>query len=159
MAGVRSSLPWLDAVNPVMGTLRPATRAESSVRHTVEALLADEKPRRIFARFESGNYLCWAIGARRRVFIEGHVELYPDDLWEEYLIVSSGGAGWERVLEKYAVDTLLLDADYHAELVRRVRASRGWAESARSGNALVFERNASPALADLQQELQRGAAD
>jgi hypothetical protein len=154
------STPWLDRINPVMGTIRPATRAEASVGDVAGRLLANRGvDRRVFARFEWGNYLCWAGGAQNQVFMEGHVELYPDALWEEYLTISAGGAGWSRALDRYGVDTLLLEDAYHRQLIRRVRESSAWVEIARSGNALAFERRPGTGFADGQEELQRGAAD
>ena len=155
------SLPWFDGVNPVMGSIRPSSRPESIVRDITErSLLLTHRPLRVFSRMEAGNYLCWALGPKRAVFLEGHVELYPDPLWQEYLTVSSGGAGWDRVLDKYAVDTLLLDARYHDVLVRRVRRSGGWMEVARSGDALVFERRTPLGdFAGAEDELQKSAAD
>ncbi len=150
------SLPWLEKLNPLMGAVRPIDRAEADVQAVSRALLARSTatPHRIFARFEWGNYLCWAIGARNGVFMEGHVELYPDDLWRQYLAVSAGGARWEKTLDLNAVDALLLDAAYHGELLRRVRESARWDEVARSGDAVAFVRRPVREVAGAQDALQ-----
>jgi hypothetical protein len=154
------SLPWLDRFNPVMGRLRSAARAEAPVGELARHVISAGRPARVFSRMEAGNYLCWALGDSRSVFLEGHVELYPDGIWQEYLSVSSGGAGWAQVLDKYSVDTLLLDAAYHDALVRHVRQSSGWAEVARSGDALLFERkNLRAEFAGDQDGLQKSPAD
>ena len=41
--------------------------AEKDAARAADRLLRAGNARRIFARFEWGNYLCWAIGARRGV--------------------------------------------------------------------------------------------
>ncbi len=140
------SLPWLERYHPAMGWLRAAHRTESDLRGIADTLPDQTAPSRVFTRMEWANYLEWSAPGRAAVFVEGRVELYPDDVWRHYLTVSAAGEGWDRVLDDYAVDYLLLDATYHARLLERVSHSPLWSEQARAGPAVLFaRRNALPA--------------
>ena len=74
------------------------------------------------------------------MFVEGHVELYPDETWRQYAALVAGAPGWERVLDGYGVDYLLLDEDSPEGLLPRVRQSPRWDERMRSGPAVLFGR-------------------
>lgn len=154
------SLPWLESYNPVMKHLRTTHRLESDLQAVAEKLpagpermasrdgtpdpapAAGEARARVFTRMEWANYLNWAAPDRSAVFVEGHVELYPDATWRRYLTVTRGRPGWNTVLDESAVDYLLLDATYHAALVERVKRSGGWSQRAAAGPAILFERRA-----------------
>jgi len=137
------SLPWADRINPLSGTMRSTQRTEDDLAALVPALPLG----RVFTRLEWGNFLCWARKADNQIFAEGHIEMYPDRVWEEYMNVSSGAEGWQKVLRDYDVQALMLDASYHRELLGNIAQSRDWKEVARSGPAVVFARQ-SPAMSD-----------
>ncbi len=67
----------------------------------------------LFSRFEWGEYLTWLLGPRFPVFMDGRIEIFPDEVWAQYSTVTVGRAQWHEVLNRYAVDYLLLDAPYH----------------------------------------------
>ena len=77
---------------------------------------------------------------RSSVFVEGHIELYPDDTWRRYLTVTEGRPGWDRVLDRNGVDYLILDESYHAALIERVDQSHDWSRQMRAGSAVPFAR-------------------
>ena len=134
------SLPWLERYHPAMGTLRPVGRIEADLAAVADRLPAGQRRARVFTRMEWANYLAWRAADRASVFVEGRVELYPDDAWQDYLRVSAGGEGWERVLDAHAVGYLLLDRTYHAALIDRVGRSPQWTRRAHAGPAVLFER-------------------
>ena len=77
---------------------------------------------------EWGEYLGWAGAPAFTVFMDGRIEIYPDDVWERYAAVTCGRDGWEAILDAYAVDYLVLDAGYHHRtgLLERVALSPAW---------------------------------
>jgi hypothetical protein len=75
------------------------------------------------------------------VFVEGHVELYPDQTWAEYLTVNDARPGWQRVLDRHGVRFLVLDPTYHSALLSEVRRSGEWSSRPAAGNVLLFERS------------------
>lgn len=135
------SLPWLERYSPLIGTLRPAHRTESDLDAlTADVLSAPAGPPRVFARMEWANYLAWRADGRARVFVEGHVELYPQPQWDQYVTVNDARVGWQRVLDDYGVTVLLLDQTYHRALLSELRKSTEWAMRGRAGDAILFQR-------------------
>jgi len=137
------SISWFEQYHPAMGALRPARRTESDLQTLADRLPRGEGvPARVFTRLEWANYLAWSAPDRASVFAEGRIELYPDDTWRQYLVVSGGGPGWERVLDRYGVEYLLLDDTYHRPLIDRVDQSPHWSRQGRAGSAILFARRA-----------------
>ncbi|MDB5291287.1 MAG: hypothetical protein JWL69_2528 [Phycisphaerales bacterium] len=134
------SLPWLDRYNPLFAGLRSPHRTEADLRAVCEQGLAGPSASRVFARLEWGEYLDWSLGPRRRVFMDGRIEAFSDPQWKEYCTVTSGAAGWERVLDGYGIDCLMLDTTYHSRLLLKVRRSGIWRETCVAGPAVLFVR-------------------
>jgi hypothetical protein len=105
---------------------------------------ADGGTKRVFARFEWGEYLGWALQPDGyTVFMDGRIEIYPDPVWEEYLAVTNARPGWQDVLDHYQVDWLVLDADYHREtglLPAVEQAKATWQHVTQVGSAVLFRR-------------------
>jgi hypothetical protein len=137
-----ASLPMLERHNPVLGTLRPAARTESNLQAVIDRVQRDRSDSsHVFTRLEWGEYVDWA-GRSKRLspFMDGRIEIYNNDLWHEYHVVSAGGEGWQSILSAHDVDYLLLDQTQHARLISRVSASGEWLPLARSGSATLYGR-------------------
>jgi hypothetical protein len=131
------SVPSLQRFNPVFASLRPATRAE----HDIEKTLANLSPgSRVFTRLEWGEYVDWESAPDAKAFVDGRIELYPDDVWREYHAVTSAQLNWERVLDAQRVDYLLLDSTFHGDLLPRVECSGKWEQISSSGPAQLYRR-------------------
>jgi hypothetical protein len=131
--------PGLAAYNPLR---RPAPRLESELEAVAEQVAAHPGSGRVFCRFEWGEYLGWALSPRGTVFMDGRIEIYPDDVWAAYAAVTSGRANWEAILDSYGVDLLVLDAAYHAGtgLLPQVERSVGWQRLCQTPHAVLFVR-------------------
>jgi hypothetical protein len=140
------SIPAFDAYNPVFGRLRAADRPEADIQSVLDRLDALPTTGRVFTRLEWGEYLDWA-GRPRRLspFMDGRIEIYPDDVWRHYHAVTDARADWQAILDGRGVDYLLLDDGFHGELIPRVRASGRWTALARSGPATLYARTEPPA--------------
>jgi hypothetical protein len=136
-------LPWLERYNPVLGLTGRTTRTEDHLEQAT-ARLGNAGGGRIFSRFEWGEYLSWSLHPRYTIFMDGRIEIFPDEVWEEFSAITRGRADWEAVLDRYDVDYLLLDeAGFHHDLLPQVRRSRGWQQVAASGTAVLFQRQPS----------------
>jgi hypothetical protein len=137
------SAPGLERYNPLLGFAPRERRTEMALEAVHRRLAGRAADGRVFSRFEWGEYLSWACAPRFRVFMDGRIEIYPDDVWDQYLRLTAGKEGWQRILDDYGVDYLVLDADYHAEsgLLRQVAQSPGWQQTLTLGEGVVlFER-------------------
>ena len=133
------STPLLERYNPVLGTLRPATRPEQHIQAMVDRI-DDATPSRVFSRLEWGEYLVWSAYPKSSVFMDGRIEIYPDDVWHEYHAVTSARDDWETILARRGVDYLLLDSAFHGELMPRVESSPRWRRVDAAGPAVLYER-------------------
>jgi hypothetical protein len=134
------SLPWLERFNPVFLQPTRAQRTENNLQGVCDHLRND-RPGCIFTRFAWGDYLAWELAPRQRVFLDGRIELYPDEVWEEYKAVVRGRADWETILDRYHVEWLVLDrGPYHALLLPLVQGSDHWRERFGQEEIVVFER-------------------
>jgi hypothetical protein len=135
------SLPWLERVNPVLLLPGRAHRVESDLQAVAEQLAARDDTRRVFTRFEWGEYLGWGLAPRHTVFMDGRIEIFPDEVWARYSAVTRGRGDWEDILASYGVDCLLLDTSgYHGELLPQVERSPRWRRVLEQGNAVLFVR-------------------
>jgi hypothetical protein len=81
---------------------------------------------RLFHRMEHGGYLLWSFYPERRTFIDSRIELISEDLWQDYVQISTGAPDTGALLDHYGVQVLLLDADYQAGLLTWVQNSGDW---------------------------------
>jgi hypothetical protein len=143
------SLPWLEEVSPLLMARSPH-RTESDLRAVADALpVSAPAPARVFTRMEWANYLAWRFEGRAPVFVEGHVELYPAETWDQFVTVNDARPGWEAVLDQHSVRFLLLDQTYHGPLLSEVQRSERWMQRARAGAAILFERRGARPGADV----------
>ena len=75
--------------------------------------------------------------------MDGRIEIYPDEVWDQYGTITRGQPDWQKILDGYKVDALVLDAEFHhsSGLLPAVRQSPQWKEEFKAGNALLFVRN------------------
>jgi hypothetical protein len=139
LAAMILSLPWLERFHPVFTLPGRAHRVEGDLQAVADRLGADRPSGRIFTRFSWGEYLGWALAGRYTVFMDGRIEIFPDDVWAQYSAVVRGRADWEEVLAGYGVDWLLLDSTgYHHELLPLVERSPNWRRVCQEGGAILF---------------------
>jgi hypothetical protein len=131
------SLPWLEGMNP-LNIVRGTHRDEMDLEEVARQL--PEGDHRIFSRFEWGEYLGWRLAPHGRVFMDGRIEIYPDDVWSEYMTLTFAGPSWQEILDRHGVDCLILDTSYHQVLIEQVRQSPEWRELDPVGKAIVFHR-------------------
>jgi hypothetical protein len=142
------SLPWFEGINPFFLTgLKQHHRTEDDLREVADRLPRGDGQRRLFTRFAWGEYLGWRLSPDYAVFMDGRIEIYPDDVWVRYESVTRGRDDWQQILDGYGVDWLVLDGTpngYHAALLAEVQASPHWKEEKefRRGNVIVFRRKA-----------------
>jgi hypothetical protein len=76
----------------------------------VEFLRANEIHGNMAVQFEWGGYTLQHLGDQARVFIDGRFEAsYPPQVMDDYFAFVDGAPGWERVLDVYPTDVVMLD--------------------------------------------------
>lgn len=92
----------------------------------------------VFNHFPWGGYMLHRLWPEVRVFIDGQTDFYGEALTREYEQVITLGEGWRGVLEKYAVQWVLIPAD--SAVARALRAESGWVQVYADATAVILER-------------------
>ena len=98
--------------------------------------LKDHPGGRLFNHMGHGSYLIWAL-PEQGVFVDPRVELYPYDLWLDYIKISNG-LRYNQLLEKYNVDRLLLDVEEQGELISLLGADPLWRQEYSDAHAQIW---------------------
>jgi hypothetical protein len=133
-------IPSLEQHNPVLSWLGRTKRTEDDLQRVAQNIRQHE-PGRIFSRFEWGEYLGWSLAPQYKIFMDGRIEIYPDQVWQDFSAITRGRADWEEILDRYKVDYLVLDSSgFNADLLPQVRESAKWVEEETAGAAVLFRR-------------------
>jgi len=138
-AGALVTLPWFKERLPLPPAKAGLISAETPVAAT-EFLLRERLPGPLFHAMPFGSYLVWAAQPEYPVFVDSRIELYPVEVWLDYLHISAAGCGWEERLARYGVRTLMLSPQEQPALVAAARASPHWHRVYEDTAAVLFVR-------------------
>jgi len=65
-------------------------------------------------------------------------------VWRDYMAVSDVAPGWEEILDRYRVETLLLDKDGRKGLISHLEAGARWEQTYEDEIAVIFARRPGP---------------
>jgi len=133
------SLPWFKDSLHFPESKAGLIHVETPVKAT-EFLLEEHPQPPVFHAMSFGSYLIWAAQPEYRVFVDSRIELYPREIWHDYLLISNAQCGWEKRLEHYGINTLMLSPVEQPALVDTAMASAAWQELYRDPYAAVFVR-------------------
>ncbi len=89
--------------------------------------LHDHQPRGlIFNSYEWGDYLLWAGPENLQIFLNSHAHLVPRDVWLDYLHIASASSAWRDKLDRYGVNTVIIDHQYRSRLIRELKNDTDW---------------------------------
>jgi hypothetical protein len=94
----------------------------------------------VFNPYEWGDYLQWAGPTGMQVFLNSHAHLVPRDVWLHYLQVAEQSADWAETLDRYGVNTVILDKEYRDGLIRRLKEDPNWNVGYEDNRGAVFVR-------------------
>ena len=73
------------------------------------------------------------------MFIDTRIELYPIEQWRDYINLGQGN-NVAVLLQKYAIDGLLLDIKHQKGLIEAVQHDAGWVERYKDTHTVYFTR-------------------
>jgi hypothetical protein len=129
------ALPWWkeELLPPSVGALL----SEDTPVDAVDYMRSQpDRPRRLFHSEAYGSYLIWQ-APEQPVFIDTRIELYPIEQWRDYINLGQGN-DVAALLQKYAIDGLLLDAERQKGLIEAVRHTGGWVERYKDKHTVYF---------------------
>ena len=113
----------LAAVGTVFVANNLRTRTIDSVVSSVEPvsatdwLLAHHPAKEVFNNYGFGGWLVWKAYPQYRVFIDGRIEVYGDQVFGDYLQVEGLSENWQEVLDRHHVRTLVITPGDRLSLV------------------------------------------
>lgn len=100
------------------------------------ATLRGDLSARVFTHDEWGDYLIWSLYPAQKVFVDGRSDFYGDDFEEKYTDILNVNDGWEKTLDRFGVDTILMPPN--TPLTGALKESSHWRVVYDDGVALVF---------------------
>jgi hypothetical protein len=139
LLGAVFSLPWFKGLWPLAPEKAGLISAETPIAAT-EVLLRERPEGPLFHAMSFGSYLIWEAQPEYPVFVDPRIELYPAELWLDYIRISAAIPGWEEQLEGYGIQTLMLSPQEQAGLIQAAQASGQWQEIYSDTTSIILVR-------------------
>ena len=94
----------------------------------------------VFNIYEWGDYLEWAGPEIMQVFVNSHAHAVPPEVWHHYLQVIQQSNGWQEILDRYGVNTVILDRAVRDNLIKALKDDHDWRVGYEDHVATVFVR-------------------
>jgi hypothetical protein len=133
------SLPWFKNALPFPQIKAGVISAETPIQ-AIQILLEQHPPGQVFNSISFGSYLIWAAHPQYPVFVDSRIELFPEKVWMDYLMISNATSDWGLMLREYGVNTLMLSPVEQPNLVRAVEESSEWNFLYGDSSARIFTR-------------------
>jgi hypothetical protein len=130
-------LPPLHAINPLI-LIRPHDPTTERLQAARDFLVGRYGSGRLFTQLAWGEYMSWAASPEYAIYMDGRIEIYPNDVWDDYTQLMRNLP--DETLRKYGIDTLLLDSAKQAGLCRRLEEAGDWRRVWQAGNVVVYRR-------------------
>jgi hypothetical protein len=136
-----SALPWVKDANPLLPDERRGVITTDAPRDAARFLATRTDCGRVFSPQTWSGYLEWSFWPRCLTMVdEGPIEVYSQQVWDDYWTMHTGDQAAVEILDKYGVDLLVLSEEQQARLIEQVRASPRWRQIYGDEQAGVFER-------------------
>jgi hypothetical protein len=105
-----------------------------------EYLRAHPAEGRLFNEMGYGSYLDWALYPAAQVFADPRIELYPPEVWQDYLAIRDARDYDRLLIEKYDVRRVLLDRATMPRLAAALAADPRWEREYADTRAEIYRR-------------------
>ncbi|HUV28135.1 MAG TPA: hypothetical protein VMW34_12285 [Anaerolineales bacterium] len=133
------SLPWFRSGIPVRGDYRSLITRDTPTE-AVKFLMDEQPEGRVFNDMAFGSYMIWAAQPKYQVFADPRIELFPQDIWDDYQVISQTAPGWEGKLAQYQVRTLILNPQAQGALAEKAAQSGDWQLIHQDETAQIYQR-------------------
>ncbi len=132
-----ATLPWLRPYLPLPADRQGYIAPSETPVEATGFLCSMGSNVRVYNDLAFGSYLIWACPSVP-VFIDTRIELYPQEMWRDYFWVANAITGWEDVLQRYGVNTVIAHKRGMETLVAGLRASARWEAMYEDSTAAIF---------------------
>jgi hypothetical protein len=96
------------------------------------------RPARLFTTDQWADYLLYQYYPSQRVFMDDRSDFYGNDFLTEYGHIISAQHDWEKALQKFSIDAVLVEPD--AAIASVLKLSAHWKILADGGSFILFEK-------------------
>jgi hypothetical protein len=130
--------PWSrDRIDPSSGA---TTLMAYAPQYLVEAVQREAPAgARLFVTLPYASWFEYA-SPTNPVFADSRIELFPDDVWDDYFAVAEGDEGWQDIVDRWAVDVIVM-APGDVTIVGLLEKDPGWRLAHRDTSGTVFVRS------------------
>ncbi len=133
------SLPWFRGLIPMRTEYRSPITRDTPVE-AANFLVEKHPDGRVFNDMAFGSYLIWAAQPDYQVFADPRIELFSQEIWDDYQLISRAAPGWQQKLEDYQIQTLFLNPSVQSDLVNKAMQSDQWHFIFRDDTAQILQR-------------------
>jgi len=87
-----------------------------------------------------GSYLIWTAQPEYKVFADPRIELFSQEIWDDYQMISRAVPGWEQKLAEYEIQILFLNPSVQGQLLQRLAGSDQWDLIYQDDTAQIYQR-------------------
>ena len=98
----------------------------------------------VLAIYEWSDYLLWAGPTDLQLLLNSHAHLIPRDVWMAYMQVIEQRSGWKEALDRYGVNTIVVDRSNRTTLIAALDADPGWKRLTEERDGQVLFRRTNP---------------
>ncbi len=139
-AAVLLGSPWVRPRLPLPHPERLSLLSPETPVGAAQYLKTHPVGARLYHDMGYGSYFIWALWPQYRVFADPRIELYPYEFWLDYKAVADGQWDYARILDRYGIETLVLDLENQYYLIQAIEAQGGWREVYRDDRSVIFVR-------------------
>lgn len=132
--------PLWRPVNPFVQPNQTSALADTTPVKLADFIKQNHPPAPLFNYMEWGGYLEDQLYPSYKLFIDGRFEARTIDTWKDYLSLSRARADWQQTLDRYGIKTMILNKDWHSDLIRFVEASPAWHKIYEDKQGVIFTR-------------------
>ncbi len=133
-------LVFLSPVWPKLIHFSPA-KSITFPKAEIDYILSNRPQARLFNFYDYGGYVIYESEGKMKTFIDGRAETaFPPELINDYIRFDRAEIGWENMLDKYKIDTVLMKQGIGPQF-DYFKNSKEWREVIRGPFAIVYVKN------------------
>lgn len=132
------------ASHPLLGTkLRSPEQlyeAESTPLKLTAYLKENPPQGQVYHPQAWGDWLQREVGPAFQPFVTSNIHVTPRQVWTDYLIIFRQQPGWEATLDRYLVNTLIVNKEQQPRFKAVIRNNTDWNEKYEDDDVIVYQR-------------------
>jgi hypothetical protein len=74
------------------------------------------------------------------VAVDSRIEIFPSEVWDDYISVVRGKCGWQAILDRWNIDVAVLHHEQQKHLIPLMRTDPGWKYVYQDDDGIIFRR-------------------